>query len=269
MDKANVPKKELITKLCKKIENEEKIKILFAVENGSRAWRMDSSDSDYDVRFVFHYPLERYISLNKPKDVISKYYDKEGKKHAAKGCFIDIVGFDIFKYLQLLASSNPTTIEWLKSDIVYYGKQNKVFQKFAFKYFKKSALFYHYKSLAEQNYKKYIESGANVSYKKYLYVTRGIANAKYVKENNKVPPIELKKVVKELKLPTKIKKTMLNLISLKRKGDEKQRTTRLKDFDDYIEKFIKKDIEKPKIDLKAQKILDKELKRILLNDKNE
>ena len=40
------------------------IKILFAIENGSRSWQMASKDSDYDVRFVFFRKPESYISLN-------------------------------------------------------------------------------------------------------------------------------------------------------------------------------------------------------------
>jgi uncharacterized protein len=34
------------------IEREEAVRILFAVESGSRAWGFPSSDSDYDVRFL-------------------------------------------------------------------------------------------------------------------------------------------------------------------------------------------------------------------------
>jgi RNA repair pathway DNA polymerase beta family len=33
-------------------EREEAVRILFAVESGSRAWGFPSSDSDYDVRFL-------------------------------------------------------------------------------------------------------------------------------------------------------------------------------------------------------------------------
>ena len=52
---------EKIKQICKNLEKEKKIKILFAIENGSRAWRMSSKDSDYDVRFVYFRPIEDYI----------------------------------------------------------------------------------------------------------------------------------------------------------------------------------------------------------------
>ena len=55
--------KDKIKQICKQLEKEKNIKIIFAVENGSRAWRMDSKDSDYDVRFVFKRPLKEYIQI--------------------------------------------------------------------------------------------------------------------------------------------------------------------------------------------------------------
>ena len=42
--------KEIIDKELKEIETSNKIKILLAVESGSRAWGIESKDSDYDVK---------------------------------------------------------------------------------------------------------------------------------------------------------------------------------------------------------------------------
>ncbi|MCK4670131.1 MAG: nucleotidyltransferase domain-containing protein [Nanoarchaeota archaeon] len=265
MTKANVPKTPLVKKLCKQIEKEKKVKILFAVENGSRAWRMESEDSDYDVRFVYYHPLEKYISLSQPKDVIEKFYDEKGKPHPAKGCFIDIVGFDVIKYLKLLINSNPTAIEWLKSDIVYHGKQTKVFQEFAFNHFKKISLFYHYQSLSRQNYQKYIKSKAHVSYKKYLYALRGLVNATYVQKTGKVPPIDFADTVKKAKfLPKTIRDRILKIIELKKSGREKQIIDNIPMLDKYIGSFLKKECkEVPAFDKKAVLMLEKELKKLL------
>ena len=35
------------------IEKEKSVKILYAVESGSRAWGFESTDSDYDIRFIY------------------------------------------------------------------------------------------------------------------------------------------------------------------------------------------------------------------------
>lgn len=37
------------------IEERYKVKILLAVESGSRAWGFASPDSDYDVRFIVNF----------------------------------------------------------------------------------------------------------------------------------------------------------------------------------------------------------------------
>ncbi|OGD89440.1 hypothetical protein A3A54_01410 [Candidatus Curtissbacteria bacterium RIFCSPLOWO2_01_FULL_39_62] len=45
-------KNTIVAKL-NEIEKEKQVKILYAVESGSRAWGFESKDSDYDVRFIF------------------------------------------------------------------------------------------------------------------------------------------------------------------------------------------------------------------------
>ncbi|WP_352418966.1 nucleotidyltransferase domain-containing protein [Proteiniborus sp.] len=61
--KCDNPIKEKIISELKRIEQEEQIKILFAVESGSRAWGFPSKDSDYDARFVYIYTL-RMVLIN-------------------------------------------------------------------------------------------------------------------------------------------------------------------------------------------------------------
>ena len=43
----------VIKNLILQIEKENNIKVIFAVESGSRVWGMDSKDSDYDIRGVY------------------------------------------------------------------------------------------------------------------------------------------------------------------------------------------------------------------------
>ncbi|EEL72717.1 hypothetical protein bcere0026_3290 [Bacillus mycoides] len=44
-----------------RIEKENDVKILFAVESGSRAWGFPSKDSDYDVRFVYIHHVYQFM----------------------------------------------------------------------------------------------------------------------------------------------------------------------------------------------------------------
>lgn len=62
-------KKEIAGKLCE-IEQKENVRVLYAVESGSRTWRVEFPDSDYDVRLVYVRPKEDYLCLQERKDVI-------------------------------------------------------------------------------------------------------------------------------------------------------------------------------------------------------
>jgi predicted nucleotidyltransferase len=256
-----------IKKICENIEKENNIKILFAIENGSRAWRMDSKDSDYDIRFVYVKPIEKYIQINKPKEVIDIAFDKDGNPCSAKGALIDISGFDIFKYVEMLSSSNSTAIEWLMSDIIYYGNQNKNLKKIVIKNFSKISLYYHYKSMCKNNYLKYIKSGNLLTYKKYLYAYRGLINARWVIHKKSIPPIIFTEAIENMKniIPNPILNKLNEIINLKSQGKEKDTIQNIVMMDDYIENFLEDDSEAPtKKSPSMLNDLNNELRRIVL-----
>ena len=259
--------KEKISKLCASMEREKNIRILFAVENGSRAWRMESVNSDYDVRFVFVRPIEEYIQVHVPAEVIEVSFDKGGNPCNAGRAYIDGVGFDIFKFVRMLSSSNPATVEWLVSDIVYYGSQNKVLRDFALKNFSPVALYHHYKSMCRTNYLKYLKSGTMATYKKYLYAYRGLVNAKWVVNNKSVPPIVFTDALKKMKgiMPEAVLTKLRRVIELKSKGREKDIIQNIVVMDNYIEEFLKSDSEAPVEKSHATlNALNLELRRIVL-----
>ena len=61
---------QVIREKLAEIGNKENVRIIMAVESGSRAWGFASPDSDYDVRFVYVRNLEDYLKLEKTRDVI-------------------------------------------------------------------------------------------------------------------------------------------------------------------------------------------------------
>ena len=50
------------------LEADRNIKILYAVESGSRAWGFASPDSDWDVRFIYIHSLDWYLQIDDRKD---------------------------------------------------------------------------------------------------------------------------------------------------------------------------------------------------------
>ena len=91
------------------IETNEKVRIVYACESGSRAWGFSSADSDYDVRFLYLRPVEWYLSIDVKRDVIERPV-QDG---------LDVSGWDMKKALPLFRKSNPPLLEWLGSPIVY------------------------------------------------------------------------------------------------------------------------------------------------------
>jgi uncharacterized protein len=56
-----------ILKKLNAIEIENNIKILYAVESGSRGWGFASKDSDYDARFIYIHSTDWYLSIEKKR----------------------------------------------------------------------------------------------------------------------------------------------------------------------------------------------------------
>ncbi len=223
--------KETIIDELKEIEEKNNIKILFAVETGSRVWRMESSNSDYDIRFVYVRDKMSYQRIGKLPDVIDKTIGEQ-----------DFLGFDIYKFTKLILNSNPSVIEWLKSDIIYWndGKTKHLFNNFIEKSFNPKALYHHYRSMCKQNYLKYLKTSACMTHKKYLYCMRGLINSKYVLQYDGIPPIVFNNAVNTLsgfenkEVMDKIKE----VIELKKTGFEEIRVSKIHLFEKYIEEFL-------------------------------
>ena len=156
--------KSLIQEKLYEIEKRENCRILLAVESGSRAWGFASSNSDYDVRFIYVRSIESYLKLNRPRDVIE----------LSTNGVVDINGWDLEKMLKLLHKSNPTVFEWLSSPIVYQTTNFVETLKAAMQhYFSPKSALWHYLQMAEKNYRGYLR-GDMVKAKKYFYVLRPI-----------------------------------------------------------------------------------------------
>ena len=219
--------KDLILQKLFEIEKEENIRILHAVESGSRAWGFPSPDSDYDVRFIYIRPPEFYLKLEKTRDVIELPIND----------MLDINGWDLKKTLQLLHSSNPTLFEWMSSPIVY--RQTEFIDQLLpimDAYFSCKSGLYHYLSMAERNYKEFL-LGDMAKVKKYFYVLRPILACKWILRTSKKPPMLFSELA-NAELDEALKPTIDRLLDLKMNAPEIKEVPRIIEINQYIDRTI-------------------------------
>ena len=80
--------REKIIETLHQLEIEKNIRILLAVESGSRAWGFSSPDNDYDVRFVYVNKPDWYLTIFPKKDVI---------EHMSGNRLFDLSGWELRK----------------------------------------------------------------------------------------------------------------------------------------------------------------------------
>ncbi len=219
--------RELIVKKLKEIERQENVRILYAVESGSRAWGFPSPDSDYDVRFLYVRPLEYYLKLEKTRDVIELPINE----------VLDINGWDLSKALRLLHGANPTLFEWMASPIVYHQTDFvEPFRSFAAQYFSAKKEIYHYISTAESTYRDFLMADM-VKLKKYFYVLRPILACRWILEMQTQPPMLFHQLA-ESQLPRELQGIVSHLLDLKMNTPEIKRIPRIPELSRYLEESI-------------------------------
>jgi uncharacterized protein len=198
--------KEHICDLLRQIEIEKDLKVIFAVDGGSRAVGLESEVSDYDVRFIYVKPVEWYLSLDKHKDYFEYHENK-----------LECVGWDLRKALQLLKRSNPTIIEWFHSPIVYDDPYHflKNFQSLANAYFSEKAMLYHYFSMAKTNNRLYLQS-PEISVKKLFYIVRPLLACHFLIHKKCIPPIDMDTLLKKLDISLELRDEIERLMSNKK-----------------------------------------------------
>lgn len=206
---------------------EHAVRILLAVESGSRAWGFASENSDYDVRFIYAHPRDWYVAvdLEERRDVIEYPIVDD----------IDLNGWDVRKALRLFARSNPAFVEWLQSPIRYMvnGGFAAGAEALMETVYTPEKGVYHYRSMANTNYRDYLK-GETVPLKKYFYVLRPLLAVKWIELHQKAPPIEfetLLSLVDDADLLAEIHA----LLERKKASVEKELVPPIKRLNDFIE----------------------------------
>lgn len=168
------------------IEQESGIRVLLAVESGSRAWGFASADSDYDVRFIYCHPRDWYISVIEPRDVIEVSLPGD----------LDVSGWDLRKALRLFARSNIALNEWLGSPVTYAempGFRQQLLTCLP-QYFNRIAALYHYRSMADRTLAEGYVDG-QIRLKKLFYTLRALLACRWIEHTDTQPPTEFSRLL--------------------------------------------------------------------------
>lgn len=218
---------EILRRLVK-TEDEHGVRILFAVESGSRAWGFASPNSDYDVRFIYSREPSWYqaVDLEERRDVIEYAIIDD----------IDINGWDVRKALRLFWKSNPAFVEWIQSPIIYIEKSRfraGALNMLSSVYAPEKGI-YHYRSMAKTNYRGYLRE-AVVPLKKYFYVLRPLLAARWVQKTGGAAPVEFEKLLTLLHDEPTVLSEVHKLLEQKRNTPELGRAAAVPVLNKFIE----------------------------------
>jgi predicted nucleotidyltransferase len=210
------------------VEIRENVRILMAIESGSRAWGFASPNSDFDVRFIYVRPKEWYLSvdLEEQRDVIEYPIVDD----------IDLNGWDVRKALQLFWRSNPAVVEWIQSPIQYMCRgvfAMSVLDLLPDVYSIEKGMF-HYRSMAKTNYRGYLLADM-VKLKKYFYVLRPLLAVRWIRTYNSPPPIEFQSLLHLIEDEPQLLAEINDLLELKKSSFETDLLPQVKSLNAFIE----------------------------------
>ncbi len=209
--------REFIKTRLAEVATERGVTVRYANESGSRAWGMASTDSDYDVRFIYQHPKEWYLRLNRPKDMIGPIMELDGE--------LDLVGWDLRKVMSHIAGSNAGVIEWLHSPVVYFEDTSflRRLRELAATYLQPNKVAAHYLGIARSaKIAGYDETAGDWNLKKYCYYLRPVLAAEFVLTEGKNPPVLLTDLLERMP-QVDIRQEVEALISLKESVGESHR----------------------------------------------
>lgn len=201
-----------VSRRLREVECQRDLRIVFACESGSRAWGFASTDSDFDVRFIFVRPNRDYLRLTPPKDAFDLHQDQD----------FDLAGWDIRKTAELMRRCNPPLMEWLDSPIIYEADDtiSPRLVELRDAYFDAKKAAHHYLSLASGVWHKYIAGNPTPVRKKYLYVLRPLACIRYIVMYGSLPPTLFDDVIAAIDWSASEREAIDHLVTQKRAAGE-------------------------------------------------
>lgn len=213
----------------KRLEQQHEIKILYAVESGSRAWGFASTNSDWDVRFIYIHNTDWYLSIGERSDSIEEILPND----------IDLSGWELRKALKLFRKSNPPLLEWLRSPIVYserYPTAERL-RLLTGEYFSPKSCIHHYLHMAERNFAEYLQTDI-VRLKKYFYVLRPVFACMWIEQTETMAPMEFQKLLDTITVDKQLKDEIEKLLVKKVSGEELNEGPKIQIINDFLDEKL-------------------------------
>ncbi len=215
------------------LARDEGVRLLMAVESGSRAWGFPSPDSDYDVRFLYVRPRRDYLALSAPRDVIERPIVDE----------IDLNGWDIRKALGLLLKSNAVLSEWIDSPIRYVEDDPVVCElgALATEHFNPRGYANHYANLGRNTMTRWFDKTGEIAVKRYFYALRPALSVRALRlAPDQRPPMSMRPLMEAAQLSSDQIGQIEELIARKAQTREAGNTIRLPEIEQLIESELER-----------------------------
>ena len=183
------------------------IRVLLAVQSGSRALGLESKNSDWDVCYLYIHKPEWYKQQEDHSHTIERVFDD-----------IDTYGWELKDALSFLGTGNPTILEWLNSPNLYIVKAPlyKRLREICNIYFNPNAAIRHYHQVYSKLNERFVEE--NKSLKEFLYYLRGILACKWVERKGSIPPLNYVYLLDATVDDERIRSKVMELIKIKKSG---------------------------------------------------
>jgi uncharacterized protein len=212
----------VIAQIKKELNTKQNGKLLYLTISGSDLYGFPSQNSDVDYRGAYITGTHNLLGIRRISDVV------ELKP--------DIVLFEVKKEIGLALESNCNVLEHLNAPAIYKTPESMDLTRLLNNSITKEGVYNSYRGMAMFNYKKFILQGKK-SYKKYLYVFRGLMAGIYVLQTGKIQS-NINELNQYFKIPE-----ITHLVKCKTDGLEESEVEDLKNsgtLDDLIEPLLKR-----------------------------
>ena len=184
---------------------QHRCRLLFAGESGSRAWGLQSPDSDYDIRCIYTHSAHWYLSIEDHRETIETVFPDD----------IDIAGYELRKALRLFSTCNIPINEQIQNSITYGGDPSFVEGLCALipTYFNRKRALFHYANIAAQTMP--LIQGLSIGLHRVFYLIRPLLACEWIESHASMPPTEFQKLLSADLLPLPLLNEVMEIVERK------------------------------------------------------